>query len=124
MPTRITLTSAIPVPNIRFIDCVGPVIDDPDDGTLLVTVTVAMTGNVPYRPQGDRRITLRIANGVAEGIRVKASPQNEQDIVERFSTTSGVATAYTQCRAAFNTSRAAGVAQMQTLGLFGAGALS
>ena len=124
MPTRITLTTPIPVNNIRFIDCVDEVIDDPDLGVMLVTVTVAMQSNVPYRAKGDRRLQLRIANGRAEGIRAVATPKNEQDFAEQFSTTTGVATAYTQCRSAFNTSRAAGVAQMQSLGLLPAGALS
>jgi hypothetical protein len=117
---RLTLTAPIGVPNIRHIDSVGRVTVDPDAGELQATLRVALTGNLDYFTA-----TVSIKNGVAEGIRAKASPTGAADCAEVFSTSAGVATAYTDCRAAFNSGgRTALLTAMQVAGLLPAGAVS
>lgn len=127
---RLTLTTAIPVPNVKFFDCVQKVVDDPDathpeiggnpTGELTVTFEIRQQGNVLVST-----LQCRIVNTQAEGLRAKSAPTGPADWAEVFSTTSGVATAYTSCKASFGSGGRAGlVTQMQTLGLLPAGVIS
>jgi hypothetical protein len=120
MPARLTFTTPIGVPNIRYVDSVGRITVDPDAGELQVPLAVSLQGGLPYFTA-----TVTIKNGTAEGIRAKASPTGAGDCAEVFSTSSGVATAFNDCRDAFNTGgRAALLTAMKAAGLLPAGAVT
>lgn len=120
MSARLTLTTPIAVPNVRFVDCVDRITDDPDTGELFVTLELRQAGNILVA-----RVQCRITNGQADGIRAKVAPAGPADWAEVFSTSAGVSTAYTTCKAQYQSGGRTGLlTQMQTLGLLPAGVVA
>lgn len=131
MPVRWTVTSQIGVPNVRFFDQVGKLIDDPDAahpeiagapvGELLLTWEIRQQGNLLVAI-----LQTRIVNGQAEGLRAKVAPIGPADWIEVFSSTAPlVATAYNSCKTAYQSGgRQSLCIQLLNLGLLPPGAAS
>lgn len=91
----LTLTAAISVPNIQKIH-VDAVQLDSNLNVATVTCSVQGSGGVVYG-----LYTLTIQDGKAQGLQANGSPLGYGDRVQTFTTTTGVATAFTDLVTAY-----------------------
>lgn len=120
MPNTLTLTTPIAIPNLRFVRTDRVLDVDEDAARMKVRLSVQGTGGRVYASP-----ILEIANGQAQGIRATATPTGFGDVVEVFTTTTGVATAFDDVLAAYKANGRTGLlTALLALGLVPAGAVS